>query len=278
MSNPCCVYDFTAPVDQNDYTTIRDFCKEHCKKWSFQEERGSSGYLHYQGRVSLKHKVRESVCVKLFRDNHVVAHISVTSTENRDNNFYVTKEEGRVTGPWKDTDVVTYIPKHLAATPVWFPWQADVIKSASTYDERHINCVIDTIGCQGKSLVGSWLSVRGLAGRIPQQKEPRDIMRMIMNMPKRPCYFIDLPRAASQQYQNTMYAAIEEIKNGYCYDDRYSFKEEWFDPPVVWVFTNTAPPLHLLSADRWKLHRINPLRKLVPFNGPEPLLLNVISG
>eukprot|EP01043_Picozoa_sp_COSAG02_P133775 COSAG02_NODE_71849_length_189_cov_34.744444_1_plen_58_part_01 len=35
-----------------------------------------------------------------------------------------------------------------------------------------------------------------------------------------------------------MFTAIETIKDGYAYDDRYNFKDVWFDSP--WVLSSDA--------------------------------------
>lgn len=79
---------------------IEDFLKQHCKKWCYQLELSASGSHHYQGRVSLKEKSRLAGLVKLWKGPH----FSMTSNENRTNNFYVEKTDTRIDGPWKDTD------------------------------------------------------------------------------------------------------------------------------------------------------------------------------
>jgi len=48
-------------------------------------------------------------------------------------------------------------------------------------------------------------------------------------------------------------SGIETLKDGYAYDDRYHFKEEYFDCPQIWVFMNMVPDISMLSKDRWKL-------------------------
>jgi hypothetical protein len=53
------------------------------------------------------------------------------------------------------------------------------------------------------------------------------------------------------------YSAVETIKDGYAYDDRYSFKEKVFDCPNIWIFCNVLPDLNLLSMDRWKIWDID---------------------
>lgn len=254
--NAICCYDFTSWCDDQDFDELITFLKDYTKKWTFQKELApTTGREHWQGRFSLKLKLRLLTLGSLLQTENISAHCTPTSNENRDNMFYVIKLNTRIDGPWSDLDL--NIPRNLRGNINWWPWQQTVIDSAAIYDDRVVDVIINTSGNIGKSLLSSWLGVRKMARRITVQREPRDVARSVMCGDKLPLYFIDLPRATSHQNQHTMYAAIEEIKNGYAYDDRYKFKEEYFDPPRVWVFTNTAPDKNLLSADRWRLWQIN---------------------
>ena len=129
-----CVWDFTFHVSgqhldwhETEYNVehvntwmeiekkkILEFLEEHCKKWTFQLERGEkTGKLHFQGRFSLKSKTRLTGLVKLLPK----AHFSVTSNENRTNCFYVEKEDTRIKGPWRDTDKKK--PSHTKWVSFW---------------------------------------------------------------------------------------------------------------------------------------------------------------
>ena len=61
---PICVYDFTVP--DMDLMQLKETLKKHCKKWAFQKEKGSTGYIHYQGRLSLKLKKRLKNVLEIF--------------------------------------------------------------------------------------------------------------------------------------------------------------------------------------------------------------------
>ena len=59
MMNPMYTYDFTLGCEFCDVETLKKLLSEHCKKWVFQKEQDEkTGYLHFQGRVSLKEKKR----------------------------------------------------------------------------------------------------------------------------------------------------------------------------------------------------------------------------
>lgn len=242
-TNAVCTWDFTVPHDSISLEDLLKFIKVHCKKWCFQHEKGeTTGYEHWQGRVSLKVKARKGP--KLDK-----AHWSPTSNENAENTFYVMKEETRVSGPWSDKDA--YIPRHVRDISLR-PWQSTIMEDAARFDARTINVLYCPNGNIGKSTLAIWAGCRGLARNIPMMDSYKDYMRMVMDTPKVSLYFVDFPRSMNKTCCAGFWSAIETIKNGYAYDDRYGFREEYFDPPNIWVFTNTIPEEGYLSTDRWK--------------------------
>lgn len=274
-SSPLAMWDMTVPHSTSDgyvEDDVKTFLRTHCKRWCFQLEKGSeTDYFHFQVRMSLIVKKRVGHMITWISSLMPGCHVSPTSNPTffSGNEFYVMKEDTRVDGPWTDRDDFNpvAVPTRLRNnTPDWRPWQNTVLSLINVPpNDREINVIYDPKGGNGKSFLTMWLMARNMAERIPQQKDPRDIMRMIMNLPKRSCYFIDLPRGTSRNNENTMYSAIEEIKNGYCYDDRYHFKREMFEPPHIWVFTNCPPNTDLLSRDRWHMWTISSNQHLLPW-------------
>lgn len=261
-----CTWDFTISEEYIELKEIISFCKAQTKKYCFQLEKGNSGYLHYQGRISLKTKKRKMIGLL-----HEKCHWSPTSNENRENEFYVMKNETREKGPWTDRD--SYIPKQVRNIEL-LPWQADILNSREIWDTRTINILYDKTGNIGKSTLATYGGCRGLLRNIPVMNEYRDIMRMIMDTPENKLYLIDFPRALTKQSSAGFWSAIETIKNGYAYDDRYSFREKYFDCPQVWVFTNVLPHEELLSKDRWKYWRVvdGNLQPFTPSSGAQKLV------
>lgn len=292
------MWDLTIPCDRFTLDTVRSFMRTYCHRWCFQQEKGDeTGYLHYQCRISLITKKRPHNMHQFIQQVLPTSHCSPTSnaTHNTGNEFYVTKVDTRVNGPWTDRDDINTdkIPTRFRNEPTWNPMQQSILNIISLPpDDRTINVLIDTIGQRGKTFLTMWLATRNKAERIPQQKDARDIMRMVMDMPKRTCYFIDLPRGTSHKDQHSIYSAIEEIKNGYAYDDRFKFRKEYFEPPHIWVFTNEKPNTSLLSIDRWKFWSVSNDYHLIPqgttinisedINRPSgthtPLTLNIITN
>lgn len=257
IGNPLSMYDLTIPCDRYSLEQVKQWMRANCKRWVFQQEIGdTTSYNHYQCRFSLLSKKRLSGMKTKISKELPGSNVTPTSnpTHLTGNEFYVTKEDTRVDGPWDDKNDINplSIPTRFRDTPIWRPWQLTVLELISLPpNDRSVNLIVDSAGNNGKSFLTLWLMSRQQAARIPPQKDARDIMRMVMNMPTRSTYFIDLPRAISHRDHNSIFAAIEEIKNGYAYDDRYRFQEKLFDPPHVWVFTNTLPDISLLSRGRW---------------------------
>lgn len=258
-NNPTAVWDFTAPSEVSQ-EKIKKFLQKYCKKWCYQLELSESGYEHWQGRISLKSKERLTTLRKKLDDR---VHWSITSNNGKDDDFYVSKEETRVKGPWKDSD--PYIPRQVREITNLYPWQKDVIKISEKWDTRTVHCIIDQGGNIGKSTLCMYMAVHGLARKLPYCNDFKDVMRMVCDLPTSKTYLIDMPKAISKEKLFQMYSAIEEVKNGYAYDDRYHFQEKFFDSPAVWVFTNKVPDESLLSRDRWRLHTIED-NELVDWN------------
>jgi len=249
QTSPLITWDFTLFItEENDEKEIIDsFLSEHTKRWAYQLEEGEvSGKLHFQGRFSLKEKLRKTAIIKLFCKTVC---LSPTTNDNRDNNFYVTKNETRVQGPWTSEDM--YIPKQIRNIQL-YEWQEHIVNDAKVWNTRTINVVIDKNGNNGKSILKTYIGVHQLGRNIPYSNDYRDIMRMVMATKKTSLYIIDIPRAIKKDHLYQFFSGIESIKDGYAYDDRYHFKEEFFDCPNIWIFMNHKPELSYLSNDRWR--------------------------
>lgn len=260
MSNAITTYDFTTfEVDREK--TI-ELLKKYCKEWAFQLEAcPTTGRHHFQGRFKLKVKERLTGVRKRFPSFHK---LSPTSSENADNMFYVIKEDTRIDGPWTDQD--KYIPRQVREIKELRPWQKYIVDHAKDWDTRTINIILDKKGNHGKSILCTYLGVYEIGRKIPFSNDFRDIMRMVMDTPDSSLYIFDIPRALKKDKLFQFYAGIEEIKNGYAYDDRYAFKEKYFDCPNVWIFTNEEPDRNMLSSDRWVLWTITDEYELEPYN------------
>lgn len=254
--NPVANWDFTINAETIGVDALKGILKESCKKWTFQLEKGEkTGYLHYQGRVSLKTKNRFGIYVKDSR-------WSVTSNENKANMFYVMKDESRVDGPWTNEDA--YVPKQVRDIQL-YQWQQQILDDARVWDTRTINILYCPSGNIGKSTLKTYAGANKLARSLPMMESYKDYMRMVMDCPKSRLYLIDFPRSMSKTSCAGFWSAIETIKDGYAYDDRYGFREEYFDCPNMWIFCNTIPDENYLSKDRWKFWVVDHEKTLRPY-------------
>lgn len=259
--NAVAVYDFTLKAGENDYSqqgsSIISGLSDIAKKYSFQLEKGDTGYVHWQGRISLIKKRRLNEAIKLFKVKDVFENIHLSITHDTESDFYVLKADTYIEPyRYKDTDEVKYIPRQVREIKGLYPWQQYIVDHCNVWDTRTINIIIDTDGNNGKSTLVTYMRAHGLARKIPFCNDYKDVMRMVCDMPTSSCYLIDMPRAINKERLFQLYGAIEEIKSGYAYDDRYKFTEKIFDCPNIWIFCNVPPDLTMLSQDRWKFWNI----------------------
>lgn len=250
-------WDFTLHCNElytkDDYMTVRAHISEIAKSGNFQLEEGEkTGKLHYQGRISLKKKRRKTEIIKLATDEFLKGiHWTPTSNENKGNFDYVTKQHTRVQGPWDIKEKNRYIPRQIREIKTLRPFQQQIVDNVGVWNTRHINIVYDEKGCNGKSVLKGYLRAYGLGRPLPPINDYRDMLRMVCDVPTAKLYLVDMPRAIKKNKLGGFYAAIETIKDGYAYDDRYTFTEKFFDSPNIWIFTNTLPEFTLMSKDRW---------------------------
>jgi len=265
QTSPCVTYDFTAHENAEDLKfrfKMIESLNRLCKKWAFQREKGEEkGQLHWQGRISLKDKVR----IHQVKDLFGWGWWTLTSNECRSDQFYVMKEKTRIDGPWTDQDAFTELPRDVTFDKLR-PWQEEMMYRLSQYDERTIDVVIDLRGNLGKSKLIKWAECHGKATEIPLLKSASEIMQAVYGSKTSKIYFIDVPRSFDQKKKmGELFTAVEMIKDGKAYDPRYLMKKKWFDPPRICVFMNICPDLKALSLDRWRLHSIDESDRLIPY-------------
>ena len=258
------VMDFSYGCKEDtEYKAIRSWLISNCKKWCFQYEEGDTGYLHYQGRFSLKKKRRIQELKAPF-----AWHCMPTSDKNKNNNFYVDKEDTRLAGPWKDTDFTAVDTQQMSMMLKWglYPWQKKLMEMSSKFCLRSIDLIYDPNGNCGKSLFSEYMEYNNLAEEVPPYRMMDDIFQWVQGRPVKPCYIFDMPRGLKKDNLGDFYSGIEVIKNGVAYDKRNYPKKKRFDRPRIYVFTNTLPNFDLMSKDRWVVWSINKRKELIKYN------------
>lgn len=254
------VYDFRYTAGDYTPNDIIGFIKKYAKKYVFQKEKGDTGYIHYQGRLSLIKKRRVAAIKKIWYNSDVPMpnYLEPTVTEeHRRVAFYCMKEDTRIEGPWSDRDEPPYIPRQIREVQQLRPFQNTIVSKVDEWDKRTINVIYCQSGNMGKSILVGYLRAHRLARALPPVNDYKDLLRMVCDLPTSRCYLFDMPRSLNKDRLYQFFSAVETIKDGYAYDDRYSFTEKVFDCPNIWIFTNTMPDLNMVSLDRWKIWTIN---------------------
>lgn len=252
------VYEFRTTKEDVSWSELVEGIKQFCKAWAFQIEESDTGYLHYQGKVSLIKPRRKPEIMNIWKASgyHFPEYFEPSSDPK---NIYSLKFDTRVEGPWTDKDPEIYIPKQFRNIKL-YPWQEHVKKFV--WDKDHIDVIIDSEGWAGKSTVARLCCLEGKSIIIPSHNDAVKLTQcacnqlMGKNLRSPEHIFIDLPRAYDNDKMAGLLSAIETIKSGYVCDERNHYKDWWFDSPNIWVFTNNDIPLHLLTRRRWRLWSI----------------------
>lgn len=272
---PCKWWDFTMFVHTEalslawPVSKVKDVLKVIADKYAFQLEAGESGKLHYQGRMRLKDKQRESTIYKSFP-----AHLSRSVCQNIET--YVQKEETRVAGPWHHYDPVLTGDAIVIESKGMNAWQRGIWEILQTNDNRKVDVIIDEVGGKGKSSFSRYLGESNLACKMPYIGDADIMIKSLCAKisgwrsegradPK--IVVIDVPRSTCMKAEHKFWAAVEMIKDGYLYETRYTFSEVYFTPPRVLVLMNQKPAVENLSKDRWSLWMVSPEGTLIVYKG-----------
>lgn len=253
-------FAFTLPSDTATSEEVKTWCKTHTKKWCFQEEKGANGFNHYQGSVVMKDKVRLATLINKGYFNKKIHWSVVHKGEASD--FYATKEESRVSGPWSDKDVPRYIPSHMRNV-ILNRVQAKILKIIEeAKPSRDIFVIVDNQGNMGKSFLSCYLAIHENAIRIPlsagdaQKMMEYAYSKVVQDPSKRRYIFIDLPRAQDPAKWGSIVRMVEQMKEGQFCDLRYTAKEVWAEQPIPVIFANKLPDdwADYASKDRWQYY------------------------
>lgn len=168
-------------------------------------------------------------------------HVDPTSEQGR--NFRYVEKEGKYFRSWERALSKWALAKLRE-------WQEQVVMGMEEQDDRRVLVVVDPEGGKGKTILSKYLVANHKAEYVPPLDNAQDLMAFAMAKPST-AYIFDLPRIEDIKKMVGMWSAIEQIKNGYLYDKRYNYKDQWIDPPKIVVFSNSDPPLWALSRDRW---------------------------
>lgn len=251
-------YDCTIPRDNlrqsivdikegkiSDINFVKEVFKTKCERFCIGSETGTDvGYSHLQCRVVFKREWDIKYVIQWFP----WAHWSPSHVRD----FQYCEKEGNYYRSWEEA-----LEDFVEMKPVM--WQLIALEMWNKQNDRQITVIYDEKGSHGKSWLRKHLVATHQANLIPPMDTSRDIMRVAMAKAGRG-YVIDLPKAEGK-VNNAMWSAIEQMKDGYLWDDRYSFKDMWIKPPKIMVFCNDLGK-RALSNDRFDILDITDMQVL----------------
>lgn len=264
----CKLFCFRHTAEKIPKNKVEETLEKWCSYWVYQVERGDSGYVHYQGAFSLKKKRRKVELVKQMKDVEGFAweycepmpKSEAEHIRNVDHllETYAAKFDTRVEGPFSSKPA-EFRPWQVLSEEQLYPWQKQIVATADQRQERTINVLHDTVGCSGKSSVGTFLEFSE-KGYMPITQDQDEIVAeccdYCMDNEIRTCTFIfDWPRGMRPTRE--LLTGIEHLKRGKLVDKRHHLKIWWINAPTVWIMCNELPPMKYLSKDRWRVWHIN---------------------
>lgn len=222
----------------------------------WQKEKGEKGTIHYQGYTAFKNAKKLSQMKLLLTG----AHFELCRNEEA-SILYCQKEEGYV-GNRTLKGVKRKVQDPLAGvTP--YPWQQQILDIIHTHTHttytRDIYWFWEKDGNSGKTSLAKSIClskgndaiyVSGKSADIKYALAIRDEEGMETNV-----VIIDIPRCFNSDYLS--YEAIESIVNGIFFSTKYKAVNVIINSPTVIIFSNEPPKLEKVSADRWKVYKIN---------------------
>lgn len=234
------IYVMTMPRKEVSKHVLIRLLRIRSKRWQFGIEVGSlTGYEHYQIRYECSNNdyARERNFWTGYKCE-LQQSSEWSNYELKDGNFYTSL----------DSEMGVYRFGRLSQL------QLDILAHGRKQGNRTITAVVDKVGGTGKTFLARWCALNGKAVYIDGHGKASDIIADAYDIAKSGAkmetIIVDLTRN-SDQNRADLWAAIEEVKNGFLKDRRYAYKEMWIKPPQVFVFSNKEPDWEKLSVDRW---------------------------
>lgn len=221
------------------------------KQYIYGFEKGESGTRHLQGWIRLNKKMR----ITELKKYEILKTIHFEQQKGNDEQaIKYCMKDGKYHANF---DLSKYEPEEeLEIISDLYPWQETIQNIISKEaDKRHVYWIWETTGNVGKSTFCKYLCHKYNAIYIDEGKKA-DLINIIYNVPKigkKSIITIDIPR---NNGNSVSYKAIEQIKNGMICNTKYETGMKLFNSPHIIIFSNCYPEKDKLSADRWKIGKI----------------------
>ena len=278
MSSNLQYWAFTWNYENNgelavDRELVQEFLKERQWRFVYQvEEAPTTLRKHLQGRIDLKSKENRLTKMSMINQfkiafpnkiqNLTFSPESNASVKKDGLNFYTTKMESRVEGPFMDDTFKVpekYEAKDLNCMETPFPWQQKVLDEIKGEpNDRRIEWIYEEEGNQGKSKLIKYLCFKKMATKIPMGTAGQ-LRSCVCQRGAHRVYLVLFTRALGKDDRlEDVFQVVEAIKDGFVDSAMYGKGGDtlYMEPPHVYVFGNfdPFPVLHKLgSMDRWRV-------------------------
>lgn len=242
----------------------------------FQEEIGDEEEkLHYQCLIEFPIRKRKGTILNEFeRKGYKAAHFTILPCRDIEAaKSYCTAEIKRKEGAQFYTSDYVYTRSDIAILDVEenrFPWQSKFMKelfnesetSMNNPDDRKIYWIKDPIGNSGKSKFIKWLYDKYPKIIKISFGSATQLRSSICNAGAQKLYFIDIPRTLGDDDSlESLVSTLEDVKNGFVVSNMYGKMSTLImEPPHIVVFSNMSHPDSMMSADRWEIRNISPIK------------------
>lgn len=231
------IYMMTMPRNSVNKALLKKFILDHdVHKWVIGYETGKSGYEHFQVRLQFGGDF------KRLKDWFGDAHIEEASDDWR-----YERKGGHFISSDDTLEIRTCRFGKLRSN------QRRVLDILSKSGNRNVVVWYDRRGGVGKSFFTRYCYEKGLAYYVPPTvNDTKSLIQYVCAGYQGEKYIIiDIPRSA--RWSESLYIAIETIKDGLVFDTRYTARIRNIWGVKILVLCNTFPNVGSLSADRWQI-------------------------
>lgn len=251
---------FTWNSYPNDaHAVLQKFLLGRAKVLCYSSEIGETGNKHLQGYVELQNKSRWSNFGLPAGIHWEVARDPLRAREyaiKKDNTFDSEANIYFVHGfrPARNRDLQLITPEQM------YTWQTDIVKLLDLpFEKRNIYWYYDTTGGTGKTAIIRYMG-HVYANRVVWSACTKSADIMTLADENADMYLFNFTRS---QAEFAPYQALESLKDGLISDGKLKKKVRQYigiHPHIV-CFANWPPDVSKLSADRWKIVDLTPVKK-----------------
>lgn len=232
--------------DDSKICAIKKKIVAYCRFGIFSKEVGELGTPHLQGYFEFRKKRRP---IGVFGIKEM--HFDKKHGTRDDNVRYVVKD-----GPAFFQHPAPYVEKIF----VMYEWEIYIMKEIldKPINPRSIYWFYETIGNAGKTTFMKWIFSHYkrcvvVSGKATDMKNGI-VNYYVKNKFLPSIVLIDIPRATNVNWISI--PGIEEIKNMFFFSGKYEGGMVCGNPPHLLIMANQPPIREKMSADRWKVFRI----------------------